>query len=97
MSRVNVTAAAEPTIGERGFMFCNEGVESLLEVRAEAHAVDVRERAWTLIATIAEVLEKACARGAEHGDDEAMDTSTAYILKFAADAAAAMVGSLEVK
>lgn len=99
MKRANEAVLGVPSIGERGFHFCGGGgsAQPLLEVRAEASADDVREQAYMLIATIGEVLDKACARGAERNDDEAMDVSTAYILRFAADAAAAMVGSLEVK
>lgn len=98
MSRAKALAAAEPTIGERGFRFCHYGAEPLLEVRAAAPSEDVREQAYLLIQTIEEVLGKAIAGGPDNSvDAAAIDTPTAYILQFAAGAAAAMVGSLEVK
>ncbi len=92
-----VVPPAKATIGEYGFRFCpfTHRGEPLLEVRAEASAQDVKEQAYMLIQTIGEVLGRALARGAEGDDDAALDTSTAYILRFAAEAAAAMVGSLE--
>ncbi len=89
---------AYPTIGERGFHFCQWGITPLLEVRAEAPSEDVREQAHMLITSIGQVLATRIGEGAVSGTDDAiLDTATAYILRFAADAAAAMVGSLEVK
>ena len=98
MSRPAAAApAAEPIIGEYGFRFCYWGTEPLLEVSSTAPFDDVREQAYMLIQTIGEVLATKIAEGCSGGDDAIMDTSTAYILRFAAEAAAAMVGSLQVK
>lgn len=98
MSRPASSAPAKPTIGERGFHFCHWGITPLLEVRADAPSEDVREQAYMLMTTIGEVLATRIGEGAiSSADDAILDTGTAYILRFAADAAAAMVGSLEVK
>lgn len=86
-----------PTIGAHGFGFCDAGNELLLEVRAAARVDEVREQAYPLIQSIEEVLGRAIASGAIGSEGGVLDTPKAYILRFAADAAAAMVGSLGVK
>ncbi len=93
-----IDSSATPTIGERGFHFCHWGITPLLEVRADAPSEDVREQAYMLMTIIGEVLTTRIGESASSSADDAiLDTSTAYILRFAADAAAAMVGSLEIK
>jgi len=83
--------------GPRYSFFCYAGRQPLMEVMTGADNADRQERAILLIKSIEEVMERACIRGAEHGDDEALDTSTAYLVRFAADAAEALVHSLDVK
>ena len=97
MSRANVPQPAAPIIEKRGFGFCYSSDEPLLEVRADASCGDLFKEVYTLMQTIEEVLGKAIATGASGDSDGVLDVSTAYILRFAADAAAAMVGSLECK
>jgi hypothetical protein len=86
-------------IGERGFRFCYyvSNGEPLLEVRGEARAEDVREQAYMLMETVSEVLATRIGEGSVvDGADAVLDVGTAYILRFAVEAAAAMVGSLDV-
>lgn len=97
MTRAKESSSNVPTIGERAQRFCHYGAEPLLEVRSAARPAEVRDQAYMLIQVIEEVLGTAIGMGASGDDDAVMNTSTAYILRFAADAAAAMVGSLEVK
>lgn len=85
------------TIGERGQRFCHWGAQPLLKVSAEAPADDVRQQAYALMESIGSVLSVRLAEGTGYDADVILDTGTAYILRFAAEAAAAMVGSLEVK
>jgi hypothetical protein len=78
-------------IGARGLVFCQYSTTPLLQVRAEATSSEVIEQAYELTGLIHQKLKDAARSG------DTLDTTTLLLMEFAAGAAEAMVGSMEVK
>lgn len=85
--------ALAPLIAEHEFGFCQYSGRPLLKVCSDSPSGHVRDQAYMLVASIAEIIGTAVAGG----DEGTLNTSTLALIEFAADAAAAMVSSLGVK